>query len=76
MNNIESERRWLKLGLPAADGGGCTGHWMGLADTRGALNMVPGRQGRKVIVAEGESGLGQGEQPQLNPDTWAMQVKY
>ena len=28
-------------------GGGCTGHWLGLqlgmADTRGALNMVPGR---------------------------------
>ena len=49
---------------------------MGLADTRGALNMVRGRQGRKEIVAEGELGLGQGEQPQLNPDTWAMQVKY
>ena len=34
---------------------------MGLADTRGALSMVPGRQGRKVIVAEGESGLGQAQ---------------
>ena len=36
--------------------------------------MVPGRQGRKVIVAEGEPGLGQGQQPQLNSDTWAMHI--
>ena len=46
-------------------GEGCTDHWLGLqlglVDTRGALNMVPGRQGRKVIVAEGETGLGQGQ---------------
>ena len=34
------------------------------------------RQAREeVIVAGGEPGLGQGQQPQLNPDTWAMQVQ-
>ena len=81
MNIIESERKELGLGLPeAAAGGCCTGHWLGLqlglADTRGALNMVPGRQGRKLIVTGGELGLGQGQQPQLNTDTWAIQVQY
>ena len=83
-----------------AAGGGCTGHWLGLqlglADTGGALNMVPGRQGKKVIVAGGEFGPWalpneqgqqwdngqqwdsnwQGQQPQLNPHTWAIQVQY
>ena len=77
MNIIKSERKELQLGLPEASaGGGCTGHWLGLADTRGALNMVPGWQGRKVMVTGGELGLGQGQQPQLNPDTWAIQVPY
>ena len=41
-----------------------------------ALNMMPGRLGRKGIVDGVELGIGQGHYTQLNPDTWAIQVQY
>ena len=75
MYNIESERRGLKFGLPAAAGSWWRMHWTlawaaaWAGRHQRSSQHGAGRQGRKVIVAEGEPGLRQGQQPQLNPDT-------
>ena len=80
MNNIKSERRGLKLGLPA--GSWLDLHWTLAGGAAGAgrdqrSSQHGARQAREeVIIVGGKPGLGQGQQPQLNPDSWAMQVQY
>ena len=75
MNIIESARKELQLGLPV--GSWWRLHWTlaGAAAGAGRHQKTSQHGAREAREEVDELGLGQGHQPQLNPDTWSIQVQ-